>query len=712
MIGRLGKAARMWGLVLTVVLWAQACSTQETQPNEVQPKETQPQEPRASAVDEPGELLPVPEPDLSTAAESVREQVREQKAKLDALLADSSAEGAERAQAFGDLGLRYLVYDFLDAADVCFANARTLAPQDFRWIYLGGYLHKIQGRLQPAAEFLERTLALEKDFLPAILRLGRTRLELGERDVARQLFERALELDASSGAAMEGLGKLAAAEGDARGAVDYLEKALAREPEATSLHYALGQAWRNLGDLDKARFHLKRRGDVAVRVPDPMLNPLADLGAGAQFYVLRGQESIEKKDYQTAAAAFERALEEDPGSFSAYRGLSYAVEKLGNLEGAIEHLERGLEQATANDEAQDHKQRAELHRILGGLEALSGDDTAAIGHFERSLELEAEQPGVRLKLANALARARRFDDAVGHYDQLIASHPDLAGNLYARRATVQVNLGRRDAAVADFEKAIEADPENAQLRLRYAEALEFLGSADKAAEQWAAATRYSEEDADRARLLAEDATRLVSQGRFEEAVAQFRESLRLAPDQTSVRSELASVLGHLGRMDEAIAEFRKVIEAEPRHAAARRGEILALILTGRYGPSRVRLQEALKEFPQDAQLAHLQARLLASVPDPRVRDGNLALEIARRLAAVRQDLRVRETLAMALAEAGSFDQAVEVQKSVVGEAESLGDQGLMRDVRAKLESFERRQAWTAASGEEILAAAMGAAPSG
>lgn len=658
-----------------------------------------------------GELAPVPEPDLATAEESVREQIEQQRAKVDALMADPSSDPEARAEAFGDLGLRYLLYDFLDAAAAAFANARVLAPEDFRWIYLGGYLDKIQGRLEPAVELLERSLELQEDFQPAVLRLARARLELGESEAARRLFERALELDPDSGAAFEGLGKLAMAGGDARTAVDYFEKALAREPDATSLHYALGQAYRNLGDLERARHHLERRGDVAVRVPDPMLNPLADLGRGAQFYILRGQEALEQKDYPTAAASFERALREDPEDFTVYRGLAYAVEKLGNLEGAIAHLESGLERATTGDADKDRAERAELHRILGGLVALSGDDGGAIEHFGRSLELAAEQPDVRLKLANALARVQRFADALEHYDRLIASRPDLAVDLYVRRATALVNLGRKEAAVADFRRALEADPENPQLRLRFAEALEFLGETDAAAEEWAAASELAGAGSDRARLLAEDGTRLVSQGRFEEAVAQFRESLRLAPDETAVRSELASVLGHLGRLEEATEEFRRVIEAQPRHAAARRGEILSLLLTGRFGEARVRLQEALRHFPQDAELAHLQARLLASVPDPRVRDGGLALEIARRLFAVRQDdLRVRETFAMALAEAGQFDQAVEVQRGVVGEAEGLGDPDLVEDVRGKLETFERHEAWTAASGEEIVAVALGGAP--
>lgn len=650
----------------------------------------------------------IPEPDLGAAAAEVRAQIESQKARLDEVLAEASSSPAERAQAFGDLALRYLIYDFLEAAEAAFANARALAPGDFRWVYLAGYLELIQGRLDPAVELLEEALALAPDFLPAVLRLARARLERGETAAARQLFERGLELDPSVAAAYEGLGKIASAEGDARTAVEHFEKALASDPAATSLHYALGQAYRNLGDLERARHHLERRGEVAVRVPDPLLNPLADLGAGVQFYLVRGSEALEDDDFETAAAAFARAVEEDPEGFQAYRGLSYAVEKLGDLKGAIRHLETALEKATTGDAENDRRERAEILHVLGGLTALAGDDAAAAEHFARALELAPDKPATRLKLANALARTGRFAEALEQYDRLLASHPELAGDLYSRRATTLVNLGRRAEAVADFRRAVEAAPDDAQLRLRFAEALEFLGETEAAGEQWAAAARLTGDDAERARLLAEDGRRLATQGRYDEAIAQLTESLRLVPGAAPVRSELASVLGHLGRFDAAVAEFRKVIEAEPRHAAARRGEIVALLLSGRYGEARVRLQEALREFPQDAQLAHVQARMLSSVPDPRVRDGRLALEIAQRLAAVRQDLRVRETLAMALAESGRFDEALEVQRGVVGEAEARGDAGLVRDVRGKLEAFARGEAWTAASADEILAATLGA----
>lgn len=655
------------------------------------------------------DLPPVPAPDLVASEASVREQLEAQQVQLAEVLANADTDATARAAAYGDLGLLYIVYDFLEAAGVAISNARALEPESFRWIYLGGYLEQLQGRLGPGVELLERALELEPNFLPAILRLARAKLELGETAAARTLFERALELEPASAAAFEGLGQLASATGDAQGAVDFFTRALEADPEATSLHYALGQAYRDAGDLEQARYHLERRGNLPVRIPDPLLNPLANLAQGAQFFMMRGAEALEDEDFQAAAAAYERALVEDPTDFKAYRGLAYAVEKLGDLDGAIRHLHAALEQGTQDDPAEEKVERTEIHRILGGLLALDLKDAEAVEQFRRSLELDPDRGDVRRKLANALARTGRFEDALPHYAALLATYPEHTAELEVQRATALVNLERPEEAIAAFERAVAAEPENAQTRLRYAEALEFLERSDAAAKQWEAAARLAGDGEDRARLLAEDARRLKTQGRFDEALAQLEEVVRLEPEWSAARYELASLYGHLGRYDDALGAFRRVIEAEPRHAAARRGEIVVLLLVGRHDEAKTRLQEALREFPQAADLAHTQARLLASTPKIRVRDGRLALEIALRLLQIKKDdLRVRETVAMALAESGRFPEAVEMQRTVVAAAERRGDFHLLTDVREKLETFERGQVWTAASGEEIVAVTLGA----
>lgn len=644
------------------------------------------------------ELLSVPHPDLRGTDPGVQEQVREHRERVERPGGALDAEAAARA--WGDLGLVYVLYDFIDAAEVCFENARRLEPNDFRWLYLLGYSHKLAGELDEAVTWLERSLEADPDSVAAMLRLGRAYFDLGDHRTARRWFERSLETRFSAAAA-EGLGKIAAARGDHAEAVEHFTRALAEQPRANSLRYALGQSYRRLGRTEAAERELTASGDVAVSIPDPIVSPLATAGESAQFFLIQAGEAMDDQSYEAAVAAYERALEKEPSSFSTHRSLSYALQKLGDLDGAIRTLETGLERGTTGDPARDDGERAELYRILGGLEALGERDEAAIGHFHESLRLDSGQDGVRMKLANALARSGRFDEAVVEYTALLASSPDLAPDVLTRRATALVNLGRGEEAIADFERAVGERPDDRRLRSRYADALERLGRPEQAARERRLATRDTGVSA-----LLDRATAALNRDQPEEALRHLSTAEALEPENPVVLYQRASVLGHLERCDEAVGAFRRVIDREPRHAGARQGEIVCLVLLARYGEARVRLNEALRIFSRDARLAHLQARLLATAPETRVRDGELALAVAQRLAANVDGLRIRETLALAHAENGELARAVELQRELIEEARRRGETELVADFGKKLERLERGEAWTARSPREILDVAL------
>jgi tetratricopeptide (TPR) repeat protein len=652
-------------------------------------------------------LVAVPVPDLENADESVKVQHESTRSDLQDLLDQPQLDVAAAAQAYVDLGRIYLIYDFLEAAEVCFRNARTLEPDDFRWNYLLGYVAKMQGRLPEAIELLEAALEQQPESIPATLRLGRAELETGDYEAAASLFEQALKREEDSAAALEGLGKIAAIRGEHSLAAQYFERALEAAPVATSLHYALGQAYRNAGRLDEARKQLELSGDVAVPISDPLISPLAVLGESAQFYLVQGGEALNDKNYDVAAAAYERALEHESENFIAHKGLSYALEKRGDVAGAIEQMRVALEQGTTGDPEADRGERADILRVLGGLEVLRGDDDAAVDLFRQSLDLDLEQPGTRMKLANALARLGRLEDSITELDRLLESVPEHAPEILVKRATVLINLNRGKEALADFRRALALRPEDQRLRLRYADALAFLGDARGAEEQRTLVERAEGNDTTRAAVFIEMAEDLAKKGRYGEAVTKLGQALDLDSERVDALFLRASYLGHLERYEEAIESFGQVIEREPRHAAARRGEITALILTQHYGHARVRLNEAMRLFSLDAELAHLQARLLASVPDARVRDGGLALEVAGRLAQSVDSLRIRETMAMALAESGDSQRAAELQRALVAQAEESGEEALVADLRRKLAAFESGKAWWATSPEEILNTTLG-----
>lgn len=646
-------------------------------------------------------LIPLPDLDLSGADAGARQQLDEQRATVEALveaLAGPEADLPAAAEAYGDLGRLYLTYDFLDAAEISLRNAQTLQSDDYRWHYLLAYLLMTRGQLEASIPAYTRALELRPDFLPAILRLGRVHLALGRPPQAKQWFERALELEPNIAAVHEGLGRVRVAEGELTKAVSSFERALELEPAATGNHYALAQAHRDLGDLQQARFHLEQSGDVAARIVDPLINPLASMALSVQFYLVQGAEALDDQDFAAAVAAYRSALQLDAASLPAQQGLAVGLERLGDLAGAQQALFDALPLSKTDDGTGLLPEAAAIYRSLGRLAALDGRDADAIADYRASLTVEPEQPGVLLRLANALARQRRFAEAIEHFDRLVEVSPQWAPAVWERRAAAWVNLGQRQQAIADFERAIEAAPDDLRLRQLYAEALQRLGDASAAGSQRQAAKDLEAAGADRAPSLLAEARELLREQDFAAAEAKLRELLEAQPEAHEARRELADVLGHTRRYEPAVSQYRTVIAALPEHEAARRGEIVALILGGRLGEARIALQNALKTFPRHRGFALTQVRLLALSPDPNVRDGSLALRIVERVHQDRPDVHADRAMALALAAAGRFKDAAEVQRRLVAEAPAAAAE----IEQARLQAFERGQAWTAQSADEIL----------
>ena len=63
------------------------------------------------------ELLEVPQPNLSAAEPAVQEQVARQRRELEALLTADDFDPNAAAEAYSNLGLAFVLYDFTDAAE-------------------------------------------------------------------------------------------------------------------------------------------------------------------------------------------------------------------------------------------------------------------------------------------------------------------------------------------------------------------------------------------------------------------------------------------------------------------------------------------------------------------------------------------------------------------------------------------------------------------
>ena len=235
-----------------------------------------------AAVAEPT-LLPVPLPDLSRVHASVQEQIREAYGALTVLGA------GERSEAYGHLAKLLMASEYPDQAEVCLLNAQRLAPDDFRWPYYLGHVHRSKGQLTNAVAHFEQALRLRPADLAALVWLGQLYVDVGRPEAAEPLLTRARSLHPNTQAVLFQLGRVAVAQQDYVRAVELLEGALTMNPAATMIRYPLAMAYRGIGDLEKAQSYLDQSGGragggVGVTLPDPLMSEVSTVLRSPQAY--------------------------------------------------------------------------------------------------------------------------------------------------------------------------------------------------------------------------------------------------------------------------------------------------------------------------------------------------------------------------------------------------------------------------------------------
>ena len=93
---------------------------------------------------------------------------------------------------------------------------------------------------------------------------------------------------------------------------------------------------------------------------------------------------------------------------------------------------------------------------------------------------------------------------------------------------------------------------------------------------------------------------LSKRGRLDEAIASYREALRLRPDFAEAANNLALVFAEQRRWDDAIALYLQALRIQPNSAEIHNNLSLALANRGRLGEAMQHGKEALRLRPDDA----------------------------------------------------------------------------------------------------------------
>jgi protein O-GlcNAc transferase len=340
-------------------------------------------------------LRTVPLPQLDSVEAPVVRQMHESHQTFAALVERSNVPDTDLAEAYGALGQLYHAYGFLDAAETCYRNAIRLAPGDFRWLHLLGYMSHQGGRLQDAVSLYSAALKSRPDDFPVLIYLGEVFLRLNRQAEAKHQFNAALPKYPA--AALNGLGEAALLERRFEQAVQHFEAALHRVPQASRLHYSLAMAYRGLGRLEQAQFHLRQVGPASIQPADPVVDALPNFLVGERANLIHGQLAYQGGQFKTAAAAFAKALHAAPMSISASVNLGLALAKLGDTEGAIQRLRAALQLDSQNVTAL---------LTLGRLLAYQGRHAEAVDHFRAVIKHDPNHVEANLELRDSLLKLK------------------------------------------------------------------------------------------------------------------------------------------------------------------------------------------------------------------------------------------------------------------------------------------------------------------
>ncbi len=236
----------------------------------------------------------------------------------------------------------------------------------------------------------------------------------------------------------------------------------------------------------------------------------------------------------------------EPAGLAAVQALLEA-KKLPEAQAALEKL------------AAAEPGNADLQARLGDLALRRDDPAAAVKHFEKACALDPKSGRLQRRLGDAYGRS-------------------------AQKASVFSKLGLAEKCVGAYRRAVELEPANVDNRLAlfeyYRQAPGLAGGgADKAA---AEAAEIKKLDATRGRIAF--ATLYAGEKKYDQALAQFEEVLREAPDDYTALYQIGRLAALTGQYtDRGIASLRRCLELAPPsgptvpgHAAAhwRLGQLL------------------------------------------------------------------------------------------------------------------------------------------
>ncbi|MBR6448219.1 MAG: tetratricopeptide repeat protein, partial [Methanomicrobium sp.] len=276
-----------------------------------------------------------------------------------------------------------------------------------------------------------------------------------------------------------------------------------------------------------------------------------------------------------AADAYAAALQTDPDREGVALALAENLKILGRYNEAAKAYEHHV---------RANREDGLAWKELGLAMMKIGETEKAKKSLRKARELLPDDAGIALIRADILLNARDFDEACTAYEETLELIPDSVPAMRGH-ALALAGAGRNKEASAEFEKYLDKEEDDNDMRIAYGAVCEKLGEFELAIGHYAAILEEKDDLNLWLRLLGI----LKMMGRYEDCAEGCEDLIGKKPECAEAYRILAEVKYRLGEFKKSAESYEKALELEPSNKAGRLTYAETLLKAGRY-------KEALQNF--------------------------------------------------------------------------------------------------------------------
>lgn len=387
------------------------------------------------------------------------------------------------------------------AAELILIDIVDAVPDCFDALHMLGVVKYHIGNLKEAIKFLEKATRLANVTAACYCNFGSFLAQDGQHDRACEVFDKAIELDASYPDSYWNKANILCLEGK------YEEAKLAGK-KAVELAPDRSEAWLNFGMV------------------------LAKLG-----------------EFEDAIAAWNKSIKLQENFALAYSNLGNIFRELGRYDEAKEHCLKALKIEPENTQAMNN-----LANILFDL----GQIEEAENWYKKAVSLQPDYAEAHNNLAICLMQKHRFDEAVIQARYAISFQNDYA-EAYMNMSRALRAMGEIEKAEDAVNQALLLYPDSVAIKIELADMSFMLG---KDVEVELILSEIENMEIKSPQLYLQYADILEKSGKIEKAIATIEKSIKLNSNNPNAYIRKGQICHMFGDIEEAKKSYAKAEELQ------------------------------------------------------------------------------------------------------------------------------------------------------